>query len=892
MLGNDSVTCYRYLWSIMLLLLCHPQMHAQLLTNALPASTLPGPALPSPALPVPPSTPLQQQSSANPSPDIPDDPSLQLLPIARPEPLPQTGIPVRWEALQQTRVGDDWTLTGEVVLYYKTYIVRADKVVYLQATDTIEAQGHLQFEGGAQDVILTASHGEIHIQDHTASFYDVVGSLGVRRVGRTQIYTTPNPFLFTGRILIQTGEESYHIVDGSMTSCRLPKPDWQLIAHSIDVANSKASTHNSLFEFLSVPVFYLPYVAHNLGDTGRESGFLLPVFANSGVKGLVLGEQVYWVINRSMDLTVGAEYWSKRGFAPNGDFRYKGRGPYGLDGLTVRWNALLDRGVEETLEGATTPTRVDQGGADIVAFERKDFTENTHVAGNVEYLSSYIYRLAFDENLAQATSSEVQSDLALTHNRRGFVPSLSLDRFQSFAGSSTQDGEPVVSVPEVRILHLPSVRFDVVDRPFPGVSRRLPPLYWSLGSSIGDLDRAEPDFHARNVGRLDIYPHLEWPLHLGQWQIRPAVALRTTQYSGSEIPDLLGTTRGGVPFVQHTPLNRSDLEASIDVRTPVLERDFTVNRWNRQIRHVIEPEIFYRYVTGINNARDTLHFDTTDIATNTNEAGFSLTQRLYVRPIHTKPCAELPDQSTPDKQLPPTSEPDTTTRPQADSTDTADPCKPKPREWASWQIAQKYFIDSTFGGALIPDRRNVFDSTLDLTGIAYLTSPRNIAPIISRLRFEAIDRLRVEWDLDYDTKAGRLGSDNLFAGYSWGRTTAGINTALLNAADENGTKASVIQSHQVQPFLFIGKPSDVGLSVALNSSYDFTHGALQYGGVEAIYNWNCCGLNLGYRRFALGSLRDESEWLWGFTLSGIGTAGNIRRSTSVFPTPDALKRMY
>ena len=169
---------------------------------------------------------------------------------------------------------------------------------------------------------------------------------------------------------------------------------------------------------------------------------------------------------------------------------------------------------------------------------------------------------------------------------------------------------------------------------------------------------------------------------------------------------------------------------------------------------------------------------------------------------------------------------------------------------------------------------------------------RNISPVISRLRFEAISNLRIEWDLDYDSKAGRLGANNLFAGYSWGKTTVGVGHALLNAADENGSTASVIQSQQIQPFLYFGKPSNVGFSVAMNASWDFTHDALQYGGVQAIYNWNCCGLNVGYRRFALGSLRDESEWLYGFTLSGIGTAGNVRRSTSVFPTVETLNRLY
>jgi len=366
--------------------------------------------------------------------------------------------------------------------------------------------------------------------------------------------------------------------------------------------------------------------------------------------------------------------------------------------------------------------------------------------------------------------------------------------------------------------------------------------------------------------------------------------VRTTQYSGSQTPDLLAGTKTGVPEVQHNPLNRSDLEVSIDLRPPVLERDYTVNHWNRYLRHVIEPELFYRYVTGIDNARDVLHFDTyTDIATNTNEAGYSLTQRLYLKPIQTKPC-----HTHPEKTVTTTPSPDNPDEevPASDSTVATDVCVTHPREWASWQISQKFFIDPTFGGALIPNRRNVFDTTLDMTGIAYLTSPRNIAPIVSRLRFEAIDRLRIEWDFDYDTKAGRTGANNVYAGYSFGRTTIGLSHALLNAADENGSTASLIQSQLVQPFLYFGKPSDAGFSVALTATYDFTHDALQYGGVEAIYNWNCCGLNLGYRRFALGTLRDETEWLWGFTLSGIGTAGNVRRSTSVFPTPDALNRMY
>ena len=35
-------------------------------------------------------------------------------------------------------------------------------------------------------------------------------------------------------------------------------------------------------------------------------------------------------------------------------------------------------------------------------------------------------------------------------------------------------------------------------------------------------------------------------------------------------------------------------------------------------------------------------------------------------------------------------------------------------------------------------------------------------------------------------------------------------------------------------------------------------------------------------RFALGSLRDETQYLYGFTLANFGSVGDIRRSNTVF----------
>ena len=361
---------------------------------------------------------------------------------------------------------------------------------------------------------------------------------------------------------------------------------------------------------------------------------------------------------------------------------------------------------------------VNQGGVDVVALGRKDLTSNTHAAGVVEYLSSYLYRLVFNDNYSQAVTSEVASDASLSHEKNGFIPSVVLDRFQTFANSTNGA--------EARILHLPTVRYDVLDHPL-----FTSPLYWGFGGSVSYMTRSEPHFHARNAGRMDFYPHLSLPLSAGGWSVLPEVAFRDTFYTISQVPDLTGA-RTGTPSISHDPLNRTDVEASVDIRPPALERDFELPGGNRELRHVIEPELTYRYVGGIGvQAQDVLLVDTTDIATNTNEIGYSLTQRFYLRPTAERLCAPLDVKA-------------------------AGECPAKPREWASWQVAQKFFIDQSFGGAVISNRRNVFDSTLDLSGVAFLTAPHNFSPIVSRLRFEAIDNLRVEWDFDYDPKSGQI----------------------------------------------------------------------------------------------------------------------------------------
>ena len=78
------------------------------------------------------------------------------------------------------------------------------------------------------------------------------------------------------------------------------------------------------------------------------------------------------------------------------------------------------------------------------------------------------------------------------------------------------------------------------------------------------------------------------------------------------------------------------------------------------------------------------------------------------------------------------------------------------------------------------------------------------------------------------------------------------------------------------------KPTQAGFSVAANAGLDLSLGTVQYGAVQTSYNWNCCGLSVEYRKYELGTARNENSYRFNFTLANIGTAGNLRRAPQVF----------
>jgi LPS-assembly protein len=207
----------------------------------------------------------------------------------------------------------------------------------------------------------------------------------------------------------------------------------------------------------------------------------------------------------------------------------------------------------------------------------------------------------------------------------------------------------------------------------------------------------------------------------------------------------------------------------------------------------------------------------------------------------------------------------------------------------TWELAQKYFIDPTFGGALVPGRRNVFETTADLTGIAFLTGERRVSPLISRLRAQTSNRTDVEWDLDYDFQNGRINASTAMMSYHFKSFTLGGGDAFLRAPGETlttGLATPVLPEperfNQFRVLLGYGYPNKRGFSGAGNVGFDANLNFLQYAAVQTTYNWDCCGVSVEYRRFNLGTVRDENQFRFTFALANIGAFGNLSRRDRLF----------
>jgi LPS-assembly protein len=732
------------------------------------------------------------------------------------------GEPVTISAREQEKDKDVYHLRGDVEIEYRDYTLRADDIIYDSANGNVIAHGHVTLDGGLRDEHLEATRAEYNIRTSVGKFENVIATTGMKFKGRNITLTNAEPFSFTGKLVEMKGKDHFVLHHGSVTSCALPDPKWTFDAERVEVdLGGSARLYHSTFRIKNIPVIYFPFASHPATALGRQSGFLVPVIGVSSKKGTIIGDSFYWAMNRSMDATVGAAYFSSRGWEQNATFRAK---PSQKSNVNFNYFGVIDR--------------EKQGGEEAKLNAETTFAHQIRGVASIDYLSSYIFRQAFTENFSQAVNSEVRSIAFLSKGYRGFFFNTGAARYQNF--QSTTPGDVIL------ILHVPGFETSSVDR-------RLGkgPVFWSYDAAAEGVSRREPGFKTDNlVSRFDVHPRASVPLLFKGWTFRPEIGLRNTYYSQRQA--------GPNGPVLDTGLNRRSIEVAAELLAPTLSRVFDKPLFDHKIKHTIEPRAYYRRVNGVSGFQNIIRFDERDILSDTNEVEYSITQRVFIK--KSKEC----DQN---------------------SGDAAKPCNNQARELVSWEIAQRHYFDPSFGGAVVNGQRNVLTATEDLTGIAFLYGPRRFSPIISKIRAHATANVDGSWQLDYDTVRGGINGSTVFANYRRGDYFMGGGHAFMfipPTLPSPGNPPGPDRFNQVRGIVGYGGPNKIGLSSAAAIGFDVNLHFLQYGSFQSSYNWDCCGINVEYRRYALGSVRNENQFRFAFTLANIGTFGNLRRQETLY----------
>ncbi len=695
-------------------------------------------------------------------------------------------------AISQLQEGPWYRLRGAAQVETATLLLKADEIDYNRETGEAEARGsvHMQhFEGGEE---LWADRVEYNVDTETGKFYNVKGTSPAEMAPRPGILTTTNPFHFEGK-WAERLQEKYVLHDGFITNCKMPKPWWVLRGPVFDIIpNDRAIAYRSVFWMRWVPMFYTPFFYKSLERLPRRSGFLTPNIGNSSRRGKMFGGGYYWAINRSYDATYRAQYFTQRGFAHHIDFR--GKPNAGSD-----FNVIM-YGVNDRLK---------EGGFLASVQARSELGRGFYARVEANYLSSLVFRRSFTESFAEVIQGEVHSVGYVAKDWSTYGLTLVMQRNENAQSTLPQD--------TIVIRKLPEVNFSSRDR---RLWRNLP-LWISWDSSAGLLRRTQLLFQTRQMlERIDLYPRLTTALRWKDFSLIPSVAVRGTHYGESE--------RDG--RIVGRNVNRSAREFDLTLAPPSLARVF-----GGTIKHVIEPRVAYRYVTGITDFDRYVRFDDTELYSNTNEVELSITNRIL-------------------------------TKRRGGAVE----------EILSWQLWQKRYFDPTFGGAVIQGRRNTVLSALDLTPYAFLDGPRNYSPVVSVLRMSPRSNFGLEWRTDYDPLRNMVVNSGITADMRVGEYSFSLMHNTVRGVPQLSPS-----SNQFSGQFRIGNENRRGWNAGFLANYDFKFGIMRFATTQVTYNTDCCGFSLQYRRIGVEG-RNENQYVFAFSVANLGSFGTLKRQDRMF----------
>lgn len=232
-------------------------------------------------------------------------------------PNPDAKMMVEADTVAYDMDADSITATGRVVIYYLDHVVVADEVNVNRKTRKVTAIGHVEMTDPTGNVVRG---DRVNLDDDLAN--GVIEGLEL---------VTSERIAFTARNATRADGDITTLNEGVYLPCvdcngvKGKKPIWQIRANRI-LHKQKDQTivfENATFEFLGVPLAWVPVLSQPDPSVQQKTGVLMPSAKRSKTLGYSVTVPYYVALDPSYGLTLTPSVYSRQGLLFSGEWRQR-----------------------------------------------------------------------------------------------------------------------------------------------------------------------------------------------------------------------------------------------------------------------------------------------------------------------------------------------------------------------------------------------------------------------------------------------------------------------------------------------------------------------------------------------------------------------------------------
>lgn len=488
----------------------------------------------------------------------------------------------------------------------------ADKVEIFSEADHLHASGNVLFV--SSDNRISAESLDFNTRTKTGTFHIASGiaSIANRGIDRSFFGTQEPAAYFWGATIEKLGPRTYRVTHGGFTTCVQPTPRWEIISDSAVVTlDEHALLKNSILKVKDVPLFYLPIMYYPINKEDRATGFLMPQYGSSTIRGTTLSEAFFWAINRSRDATFYGDYFSKTGLGYGGEYEYvQAPGSQGKVDVQI----IQQHAASYTQSDGSVNTVPAESSYSIIGNMAQALPDSMRLSGTANYFSSLVSQERYQQNIYQATNTTRSYQVNLTGNWGADNVSVGTDRNEVF--SDPQDSTVVGS--------LPRIDFTRAEKEIGNL-----PIYFGSTSELVTLIRTDKTAGStidQGLTRFDLFPTIRIPFtKLSFLTFNSTIGFRETYWTQS-----LDDNNVQVPV----GINRDYMTFSTSITGPVFTRIYSTphKHYAQKWKHVIEPVFTIQRTTAIPNASHIVQLEAPDyVVGSVTSVQYGLNNRLYAK---------------------------------------------------------------------------------------------------------------------------------------------------------------------------------------------------------------------------------------------------------------------